>query len=165
MMVERPFLCMPAFPLAELVLLRHGIAEPRIGGQDHPDRGLSSEGRDRTEAVVAALVQRGLQLDLLVSSPFRRALETAQIALKAGLAPLLDINPNLRPGDDAGSLVKGLSGRVGLVGHEPDLGNLACLLTGLPTGALKLKKAGLVQLRQSSGQWQLRALLTPGLLL
>ena len=34
MMVERPFLCMPAFPLAELVLLRHGIAEPRIGGQD-----------------------------------------------------------------------------------------------------------------------------------
>ena len=156
---------MPAFHLAELVLLRHGIAEPRIGGQDHPDRGLTSQGRERTEAVVLALVQRGLQLDLLVSSPFRRALETAQIALNAGLAPLLDIDRHLSPGDDAGSLIKGLSGRVGLVGHEPDLGDLACQLTGLPRGGLKLKKAGLVQLRQSSGRWQLRALLTPGLLL
>ena len=165
MMVEQRSLCMPAYPLAELVLLRHGIAEPRVGGQDHRDRGLTSEGRDRTEAVVAALVRRGLKLDLLVSSPFRRALETAQIALQAGLAPLLEINPHLSPGEDPGSLVKGLSGRVGLVGHEPDLGNLACLLTGLPRGALRLKKAGLVQLRQSFGQWQLRALLTPGLLL
>ena len=34
-----------------------------------------------------ALVQRGLGVDQLISSPYRRALETAQIALEAGLAP------------------------------------------------------------------------------
>lgn len=165
MMVERCSLCMPASCLAELVLLRHGIAEPRIEGRDHPDRGLTSEGLDRTEAVLAALAHRGLRLDLLVSSPFRRARETAQIALKAGLAPLLEIDNHLSPGGDAGGLLVSLRGRVGLVGHEPDLGNLACQLTGLPRGALKLKKAGLVRLRQSCGQWQFRALLTPGLVL
>ena len=40
---------MPASNSADLVLLRHGIAEPRLAGQDHPDRALTAAGRQHLE--------------------------------------------------------------------------------------------------------------------
>ncbi len=68
---------MPASNSAELVLLRHGIAEPRLAGLDHPDRRLTAAGRQRTQLVMASLVRRGLRLDRLLSSPYLRARQTA----------------------------------------------------------------------------------------
>ena len=156
---------MPASNSVELLLLRHGIAEERPGGLDHPDRALTARGRQRTRAVIDALVSRGLCVDRLITSPYRRALETAQIACDAGLSPQLEPHPRLQPGGTAASLVQALSGRVGLVGHEPDLSDLACSLLGLVPGSLALRKAGVIQLRGSGGSWQLQALLRPGLLL
>ena len=129
---------MPGSNSADLVLLRHGIAEPRQAGQDHPDRPLTSAGRQRTQLVMAALVQRGLRLDRLLSSPYRRALQTARPAKEAGLASELAVDDRLQPG--------------------------GALLRCAP-GALVLKKAGVTQLRRSAGQWQLQALLRPALLI
>ena len=156
---------MPASNSAELVLLRHGIAEPRLAGEDHPDRPLTAAGRQRTQWVMAALVQRGLRLDHLLSSPYRRALQTAELALAAGLAPGLGVDERLKPGGPLQPLLTAFDGRLGLVGHEPDLGDLACALVGCPPGGLVLKKAGVIQLRRSAGQWQLQALLRPALLI
>ena len=156
---------MPASNSAELVLLRHGIAEPRLAGEDHPDRPLTAAGRQRTQLVMAALVQRGLRLDHLLSSPYRRALQTAELALAAGLAPGLGVDERLKPGGPLQPLLTAFDGRLGLVGHEPDLGDLACALVGCPPGGLVLKKAGVIQLRRSAGQWQLQALLRPALLI
>jgi phosphohistidine phosphatase len=51
-----------------------------------------------------------------------------------------------------------------LVGHEPDLGQLACRLLGAPAGAIQLKKAGLA-LIVLTPMPSLRLLLTPRLLL
>lgn len=156
---------MPGSNSADLVLLRHGIAEPRQAGQDHPDRPLTAAGRSRTQRVMAALVQRGLRLDRLFSSPYRRALQTAELALEAGLAPELAVDDRLQPGGALETLLTPFDGCFGLVGHEPDLGDLACGLLGCPPGALVLKKAGVIQLRCSAGQWQLQALLRPALLI
>jgi phosphohistidine phosphatase len=156
---------MPASNSVDLLLLRHGIAEERLGGLDHPDRALTARGRRRTRAVIDALVCRGVGVERLITSPYRRALETAQIACEAGLSGQLEQQPRLQPGGDAALLVKDLSGRVGLVGHEPDLSDLACSLLGLVPGSLVLRKAGAMQLRGSGGSWQLHALLRPGLLL
>jgi phosphohistidine phosphatase len=157
---------MPASNSVDLLLLRHGIAEERLGGLDHPDRALTARGRLRTRAVIDALVCRGVRVERLITSPYRRALETAQIACEAGLSEQqLEQHPGLQPGGAADSLVQDLSGRVGLVGHEPDLSHLACSLLGLVPGSLVLRKAGVIQLRGSGGSWQLDALLRPGLLL
>ena len=156
---------MPASNSAELVLLRHGIAEPRQAGRDHPDRPLTAAGRQRTQMVMAALVRRGLRLDRLLSSPYLRARQTAELALGAGLASGLAIDERLKPGGALEMLVTSFDGRVGLVGHEPDLGDLACTLLGCPPGGLMLKKAGVIQLRRSAGQWQLQTLLRPALLI
>jgi len=156
---------MPVSNSADLVLLRHGIAEPRLAGLDHPDRSLTSAGRQRTQRVMAALVQRGLRLDRLISSPYRRALQTAELAVEAGLAPGLAVDERLEPGGALETLLTPFDGCIGLVGHEPDLGDLACGLLGCAPGALVLKKAGVIQLRCSAGQWQLQALLRPALLI
>ena len=155
---------MPASNSAELVLLRHGIAEPRQAGQDHPDRPLTEVGRQRTQRVMAALVRRGLRLDRLLTSPYLRALQTAQLALEAGLAPALVVDERLQPGGANETLLTPFDGRLGLVGHEPDLGDLACALLGCVPGSLVLRKAGVIQMRRSAGQWQLQTLLRPALL-
>ena len=155
---------MPASNSVDLLLLRHGIAEERLDGLDHPDRALTARGRRRTHAVASALVQRGVRVDRLITSPYQRALETAQIAVGAGLAPMLELHQALLPGGDVLPLVRQLTGRVCLVGHEPDLSWLASDLLGLPSRAIALKKAGLIHLHGSDCHWQLQALLRPALL-
>ena len=156
---------MPDSNSVDLLLLRHGIAEERLDGLDHPDRALTARGQRRTQAVASALVKRGVLVDRLISSPYRRALETAQIAVGAGLAPSLEIHQALQPCGDPLALVRHLTGRVCLVGHEPDLSRLASHLLGLPSNALVLKKAGLIRLKGQASGWELLALLRPALLL
>ena len=67
--------CMPVSSLVELVLLRHGIAEARLNGLDHPERALTTLGRQRTRLMMETLVGRGLEVDRLITSPFRRAMD------------------------------------------------------------------------------------------
>ncbi len=67
--------------------------------------------------------------------------------------------------------------RLALVGHEPDLGNLAAKLLGAPSGSIALRKAGLALLelprsaqgrladQAAAGAWCLQLLLTPRTLL
>ena len=156
---------MPALNSGDLYLLRHGIAEERIGGRDHAERDLTARGRARTAAVVHRLVQGGVQSDVLITSPFRRAFETARIALAAGLAPRLVVDDALQPGGDGVSLLNRTERSICLVGHEPDLGCLAARLLGLRPGAIALRKAGLAHLRLAGGEWQLQSLVRPRLLL
>ena len=112
-----------------------------------------------------AMVHRGMVLDRLISSPYRRAVETAQLAVQVGMAPQLELDDRLSPGGSAPELLERLKGRVALVGHEPDLSELACELLGLAPGRIRLKKAGLVLLHCAVHRWQLEALIRPGLLL
>ena len=149
----------------ELLLLRHGIAAARVAGLDHPDRALTQRGRERSRAVLKALVRRGLQLDRLISSPLLRARETAAIAQEVGLAPSLSLDERLRPGGQLGDLIEGLQESVVLVGHEPDLSASACRLLDLSPGRLALRKVGVVHLRCLDGTWTLQALLRPRLIL
>jgi phosphohistidine phosphatase len=158
----------------ELLLLRHGIAEdadpcdpagPELADARRP---LSAAGRRRTMAVLKVLVRLDLRADLLVTSPLLRAHQTAELALAAGLAQQLSRSEALAPGGDALAWVRQgqaaadapwPDGRVVLVGHEPDLGNLAAALIGAPAGSIVLKKAGVALLACSAGAPSARLLL------
>ena len=154
----------------ELLLLRHGIAE--LGSPDAL-RPLSPAGRQRTRAVVAALVQRQLRCDRLLSSPLRRAWQTAELAVAGGLAPAIELAEPLAPGGEAWTWLQALVAReelvgqrLALVGHEPDLSTLATRLLGAQPGVLQLKKAGMALLQwQPQGGARLLLLATPKLLL
>lgn len=104
----------------ELFLIRHGIAADAVPGQGDGARPLTAEGRAQLVDVVAELSARGIRFDRLVSSPLRRAMETA-----AALSPLCSRPPEVaaalaRPPDaELWSLLQGQ--RVALVGHDPYL--------------------------------------------
>lgn len=169
----------------ELLLLRHGIAEPALEGQDDGQRRLTPEGRDRTARLIEGLVGLDLACDLVLSSPLVRARQTAELAVAGGLAPELELAAALAPLADPLPLLERWLGplsprpgwkRLAVVGHEPDLSTLAALLIGVPMAqapqAIQLKKAGVALLRWSAspggplpGTARLALLLPPRILL
>lgn len=165
----------------EILLLRHGIAEPRTSGGQDALRSLTSAGRDRTRRICQRACQLGLSASSLVSSPLVRARQTGEIAVEEGLAPTLSCSEALAPGADPWPLLQrwwaqesqDVPRRILLVGHEPDLGQLVCRLIAAPPNAVVLKKAGLAMVRWSHapaasaalGSAQLQLLLTPKVLL
>ena len=155
----------------DLLLLRHGIAEERVSGRDHPDRPLTDRGMQRTLQVVRRLRMLKVRADVLICSPYRRATETAQLAIEAGLAESMRLDSALEPGGDPWPLLSRLSGCCLLVGHEPDLSTLAATLIGAPNGSLRLRKAGFcplswpADLADPRGAAELQVLLRPRLLL
>ena len=162
--------CVACSSSVDLFLLRHGIAEPRREGLDHPSRALTSQGKTRTQAMLAWLAASGLEVDRLISSPYTRALQTAWLVHQARLSPAPELSLHLAPRGDLQRLLPQLQGRCLLVGHEPELSAWASLLIGASPGGLRLRKAGCCHLRLSrtgaggSVEAQLEWLLRPGLL-
>src|SRR5579875_3464887 len=64
----------------QLYLLRHGIAEENSASGDDADRKLTSEGRKKLRQVMEAAAEAGVAPSLIVTSPLKRAIETAEIA-------------------------------------------------------------------------------------
>ena len=62
----------------EIYLLRHGIAESRAPSD--AERDLTEEGRQKVREVTRMAARAGVSPALVLSSPYRRALETAKIA-------------------------------------------------------------------------------------
>ena len=134
-----------------LGILRHADAV-RVGGlvRDDADRPLSPLGREQARRSGALMRSAGLRFDHLFTSPLMRAVQTAEI-VAAALAhagtvealPLLASHDGWR--DDLDGLLGDLSrhGRVDvlLVGHNPDLSELAASLLHLSPAAVQLETA------------------------
>ena len=121
--------------MRRLFLVRHAKAEPSVGRDDYA-RKLTERGRADARRVAKALAARRILPDLLIHSGAARAKQTAEIfaaewrgkveleeevaLYDASLTTLLD---RARALGDAHK-------RVGLVGHNPGLGELATALTG-----------------------------------
>jgi phosphohistidine phosphatase len=159
-----------------LYLVRHAIAEER--GPAWPDdsqRPLTAEGAKRWRREATGLVAIDARPDLILTSPFTRARQTADL-LAAAFAkkPKVMELAALKPGVKARDVLRALQqpeGRIdslALVGHEPDLGELAALLVGFKT-APEFKKGGVARidvaiLPPPAGSGQLHSWLTPKIL-
>ncbi|NPV09033.1 MAG: phosphohistidine phosphatase SixA [Anaerolineae bacterium] len=143
----------------ELYLLRHAIATKRdVGGyQDDAERPLTRRGERRMRRIARGLLSLGFRCDAVLTSPYLRSRQTADIlvdALNDGPEPLtLDA---LAPGGSHQELVAQISRLHGpdeslvLVGHQPDLGQLASVLcTGGLSLDLNLRKGGVCRLAVS----------------
>ncbi len=114
----------------ELYLIRHALAQQLGLKNDFTDekRTLTSEGRDRMREAARGLRKLGVQLDLLLTSPLVRAVETAEIVADALGINKKEIIPTdkLAPGGSADDLFAEIKSHgvesVALVGHQPDLG-------------------------------------------
>lgn len=170
---------MSAGPTAfELYLVRHAVAAER--GPDYPDdatRPLTADGIERFRRAVGGLRELGIGLDLVLSSPLARARETADL-LAAGLRPkprvvtIEALGPGHRPAQVIAAVDQHVragrgASRIALVGHEPDLGELAAKLLGAK-GRVEFKKGAICRIdvdrAMPAGPGTLRWLLPPRVL-
>jgi phosphohistidine phosphatase len=142
-----------------LYFLRHGIAvEPSEWKRADSERPLTKDGIRKMKKVAKGMRKVGVAFDWILTSPYRRAHDTAQIVAKEFRASKkLRITRSLATDGDSKGLVRHLARdfrsweTVLLVGHEPYLSQLiAVLIGGNPAISLDLKKGGLCKLAADS---------------
>lgn len=145
----------------ELILMRHGIAEDRAefakkNLEDHL-RPLTLKGRRRCQQVSMRLRDWMDDIELIVSSPFTRARQTAEIASQIFMETKVIEAAELVPSSPPQAFCRWLNAhgdehqKILAVGHEPHLSTLASfLLAGRQESILELKKGGLLSLKLSS---------------
>ena len=158
----------------ELYLIRHGVAAER--GEDFPDdskRPLTSAGISRLRKEAKALDGLGVAFDHIITSPLVRTKQTADIfaeALKS--KPSVSQSDALAPAGTSTAVVQELAkhmrkGRIALVGHEPNIGELAARLIGARM-PFEFKKGAICRIDfevfPPKGMGQLRWFVTPRML-
>jgi phosphohistidine phosphatase len=136
----------------ELYLIRHAKAEDR--GDAWPDdskRPLTEDGIERMRKAARGLVRLGVTLDVVLTSPFVRARQTAEIVASAfeNRPPIVNLD-SLTPNGSFQIFLSDLDrqskrGSMAIVGHEPDLGEMAARLGGLRQ-ALPMKKGAVCRI-------------------
>ena len=158
----------------ELYLIRHGVAAER--GDDFPDdskRPLTNAGISRLKKEAKALDALGVAFDHIIVSPLVRTKKTADV-----FAELLKSKPSvsqsdaLAPAGTSTAVIQELAkhmkkGRIALVGHEPNLGELAGRLIGARM-PLEFKKGAICRIDfevfPPKGIGQFRWFVTPRML-
>ena len=135
----------------KLLVIRHGPAgdpeEWERQGKDDRLRPLTPKGKKEVRKVAAGLLRLVPGVDLIATSPWTRAAQTAEIVNKeygAEIEEVEELTSNHRP-EDLIPWLREQSGReaIALVGHEPHLGFLVgYLLIGKSASFVDLKKGG-----------------------
>jgi phosphohistidine phosphatase len=136
--------------MTRLYFLRHGLAADRgeWTGDDF-ERPLTARGKALMVREAETIAQLDLQLDLILTSPLVRALQTARIVAEAlGMQEHLLADERLAPGFDTPALAEMLKERsdlsaLMLVGHEPDFSETIGALIG--GGRVVCKKGSLAR--------------------
>ncbi|MGH9773772.1 MAG: phosphohistidine phosphatase SixA [Candidatus Acidiferrales bacterium] len=133
-----------------LYLFRHGIAvdpaDPTCPAD--PDRPLTRKGIEKTREVAQGLRELGVRPDTMISSPFLRAAQTAEIACEALGFPRDKIRRTdaLKPNGSPAELFKELSHvrghEVMCFGHAPNMDEIIAHALGTRGAVTELKKAG-----------------------
>lgn len=157
-----------------LYLIRHGLAAER--GKDYPDdskRPLTNSGITALRKEASALTELDVTFDIIISSPLVRAKQTADVIAQglAGKPPVI-LSDALSPAGSQSSLFQELGkhmrkASIALVGHEPNMGELAARLLGAK-GAIEFKKGAICRIDfevfPPKGLGTLRWLATPRML-
>ena len=161
----------------DLFILRHGEAGQRVSaGRGDFQRSLTTAGQKEVSDIAKSLKELGTKFDVVITSPLKRAHQTAAIVAK-----ILKIEKKMQDWDELSpegnriDLYNKLShlkqqSLVLVVGHEPYLSKMVSeiIFDGNDGGRIDLKKAGFARIRIISStpkfQGELRWLLTPKLL-
>ena len=145
----------------EMYVVRHGIAIDREDPKCPPDpeRYLTEEGIEKTKRVAASVAALSATPDLLLSSPYVRAMQTAEI-----FAAVLDYSKQkirrtdlLLPGAEPSLFFRELAkdkqtSTLFVFGHAPHLDDIIAAALGSKHHITSLKKAGvaLIELKRVS---------------
>jgi phosphohistidine phosphatase len=141
----------------EVLVVRHALAqdkdEAKQQGLLDPDRPLTPKGKATMKRIAHGLASRLPEISVLMTSPWRRAVETGDLLAKVYGWCQRSTTEALVPGAEPEALVDQLSAQaaapaVALVGHEPHLSSwVSWCLTGSLDPIIELKKGGACLLR------------------
>ena len=161
-----------------LYIIRHAIAvdEGLPEYEDDSQRPLTDKGKKKMRQIARGLRVLGVDFDLILSSPYVRAKETAEILAEVSKTKAdVVFSENLIPMGDPDLLIAEMNEKyynvnsIALVGHEPHLSAMISLLVSENASLdMTLKKGGVCRLsaddlhhtRKAALEW----LLTPGIL-
>jgi len=162
----------------KLYLMRHGIACEQDNSHFETDaqRPLTTEGRDKINKIARALKKLDIKPDLVLSSPYVRAEQTATILAKEfDLKQHLKFSDLLIPAGKAEEIISEIAqnyivDELLIVSHEPCLSLLISILVTVNFDlAIDIKKGGVCCLLTDDLRIERRAaiewLLTPKILL
>ena len=140
----------------DLYVLRHGVAADRSSAEytNDDERPLTDKGVRRMARQVRGLHSLGVSIDVIISSPLIRAVQTAEMVheglrMNTRLVISNALAPNGSPSQLVSQLATGYSSAedVMVVGHEPSLSSLISVLTtGNPEPVIRLRKGALCKL-------------------
>ena len=154
-----------------LYLMRHANAgvfrgNPLLDAK----RGLVKEGKEQCMLMARVLSALKVQIDVVVSSPLKRSLQTAQlVGTELGYDAKVEISPALAPNakyNDFQALMAGYAGREGVlaVGHNPNVFQfLGKMITGNGGAAIRVRKGSIARIDMDSHPPRLQWLIDPRL--
>ncbi|HTU33880.1 MAG TPA: phosphohistidine phosphatase SixA [Candidatus Acidoferrum sp.] len=157
-----------------LYIVRHGIAVDKTDPKAPPDpeRPLTAKGIQKTRAAALGLKELGVKPEVLITSPYVRAAQTAEIFAEAlGFATAkIRVTDSLRPSANPADFIREISHVKGkevmCFGHAPHLDQLISQMVGARGVFTELKKAGIACLEHTSthSTWRMISILTPKVL-
>lgn len=132
--------------------MRHGIAEDRSASGHDPDRALTDKGLHKLEKVLKRAHNAGVAPSLIISSPYLRAMQTAEVAARvleyhSEIVRSDRLTPHSTPADvwaeirahrDEPSIL--------LAGHEPLFSATVAYMLGSTRAMVEFKKGAIVRI-------------------
>jgi phosphohistidine phosphatase len=133
----------------EIYILRHGLAEDAHGGMRDADRPLTPEGAKKLQPVLRRARAIDVRPAVILTSPYRRARETAQVAAEAlrngsKLVESRALTPEAAPEGVWDEIrIHKSEAQIMIVGHEPLLSSVYAYLLGAALVQIDVKKGSL----------------------
>lgn len=140
---------------------------------DDASRALTADGRAKLRHLLSVAAAAKISPSVIISSPFKRALQTAELAAKAlGYADPVAQSRTLEPSGDPEAVWEEVRAHRSfptllLVGHNPSISEIAAYLLGCSNLQIDFKKGALLRIGIESFNARprgiLRGYLTPRL--
>jgi phosphohistidine phosphatase len=157
----------------KLYVVRHAeaLSQEKADINSDADRPLTEYGHAQCRALAPALLAQGVTIEVILTSPYLRARQTAQGLVDHWLDPKPRIEEceELAPSGSSGKLARTLRkmkvATAALVGHMPDLAEHLAWFVGSKKARLEMDKAGVAFIEcddlPDKGSGSLRWLVTP----
>jgi phosphohistidine phosphatase len=135
----------------QLYLLRHGTAEKDRPGLSDAERSLTQEGRRKLREVLRAAAKARVEPTLMIASPLKRAIETAEVAKEVlGYKEAIARSKALLPGSNVEQVWDEVRAHCSLdslmlVGHNPLFAELSGYLLGSADMEVEFKKGAIMR--------------------
>ena len=152
--------------------MRHGIAEDAAPGGSDASRALTPKGKQKLRNVLETASAAGMRPSVILTSPLKRAVQTAEIAatvlkVKQELIETNALVPSSSPQRVWTEIHSHRADELLIAGHEPLLSRVVAFLLRSPSLRLDLKKGALVSIDIETAEGEphgvLKWVLTPKL--